>query len=161
MSSNVKNYNKNNNLFFYSYVNAFKNYLQFEGRARVFEYVYFLLFHFLVSFVLVIIDMMAFGIKGPKILSTILGLITFIPHLALVWRRLHDTNRPGWLFLLPYICFLLAFVFGLFASVFKFFDFIAGFMIVVGVLINLVIFFTLFLKGDEKINKFGPPRNFD
>ena len=37
----------------------------------------------------------------PAYFSGIFGLVMFLPVLAVSWRRLHDTGRPGWYALLP------------------------------------------------------------
>lgn len=50
----------------------------------------------------------AFGVvfmAGLALLSLI-ALVTFIPSLALLWRRLHDTNRSGAMFLISFIPFI-------------------------------------------------------
>jgi uncharacterized membrane protein YhaH (DUF805 family) len=67
----------------------FNNYANFEGRARRAEYWYVVLFNAIVSFVL--------GLLGDAgiIISCIYSLIILIPTFALIWRRLHDTNRSG------------------------------------------------------------------
>lgn len=88
-----------------------EKYVEFKGRAPRSEFWYFMLFVFVVSAVLSLLDMALFegvmGDAGP--LSTIFTLIVLIPALAVTARRLHDVNRSGWwqlLFLLPVIGFL-------------------------------------------------------
>lgn len=73
------------------YINAFKNYVNFKGRARRKEYWMFVLFNFIVAFVLGIID----GLIGITVLSTIYSLAVIIPSLALCFRRLHDIGKSG------------------------------------------------------------------
>jgi len=70
------------------YINAFKNYANFKGRATRSAFWYFQLVSFIVSVILTIIS--------AGILSLIYSLAVFIPALALGARRLHDTNRSGW-----------------------------------------------------------------
>lgn len=73
------------------YIDAFKNYANFKGRARRKAYWMFVLFNFIVAFVLGFID----GLLGITILSTIYSLAILIPSLALCFRRLHDIGKSG------------------------------------------------------------------
>ena len=87
----------------------FKNYANFNGRARRSEFWLFYLFIFIVyavlgggasAFIFLKIRIVA------TIFSGILGLFSlglFIPDLALTVRRLHDTGRSGWFFLIVLI----------------------------------------------------------
>jgi uncharacterized membrane protein YhaH (DUF805 family) len=103
---------------------VFHNYATFSGRARRAEYWWFILFAFIVSVILSILDATLFGYSftsttgdgsagfeyaSPGILGSIWSLATFIPGLAVAVRRLHDTGRSGWwllLFLIPLIGFI-------------------------------------------------------
>lgn len=73
------------------YIDAFKNYVNFKGRARRKEYWMFVLFNFIVAIVLSIID----SLLGITILSTIYSIAVIIPSLALCFRRLHDIGKSG------------------------------------------------------------------
>ena len=81
-------------------------YATFSGRASRSEYWYSVLFGYLVAMLIVIFGMI---IESPEImvvLYSILSLILLIPSLAVCIRRLHDTGRSGWWYLLvliPYI----------------------------------------------------------
>lgn len=78
------------------YIDAFKNYVNFKGRARRKEYWMFVLFNFIVAIVLSIID----SLLGITILSTIYSIAVIIPSLALCFRRLHDIGKSGaWILL--------------------------------------------------------------
>ncbi len=83
--------------------NGFKNYVQFNGRARRSEYWWWVLF---VALIALIPDVMMQGemARGaPGIGASLYGLVmlaTFLPSLGLVVRRLHDTNHSGWWYLL-------------------------------------------------------------
>ncbi|MBN4098609.1 DUF805 domain-containing protein (plasmid) [Methylobacterium sp. OT2] len=81
-----------------------KKYAKFTGRASRSEYWYFLLFVGLAQIISSIIDGFVIGFDkdiGP--FSFITSLVTFLPFLAVAVRRLHDTNRSGWMFLLALI----------------------------------------------------------
>ena len=86
------------------YIAALKKYAIFAGRSQRSEYWYFVLFNFLISFSLGIIDTVA-GSFDPQIglglLSGTYSLIILIPSIAVGIRRLHDTDRSGWWLLLP------------------------------------------------------------
>lgn len=92
---------------------CFGKYITFSGRARRPEYWYFVLFIFLGAVVLSFIDTLLFGPRstedyGGGPLTSIFQLATFIPLLAVGWRRMHDTGRPGWYLLLPLAVSLVA-----------------------------------------------------
>jgi uncharacterized membrane protein YhaH (DUF805 family) len=83
------------------YIEAWKKYAVFVGRAARQEYWYFVLFHALVYILLSIIA----GILG-KVGASLLSLYTvavFLPGLAATIRRLHDTNRSGWWILITLV----------------------------------------------------------
>lgn len=86
-----------------------KNYANFNGRARRAEYWNFVLANFLsiIGFYILgivgmaseisVLSMLGFGIYG------LVALATFIPSLAAVVRRLHDTNKSGWYYFMALI----------------------------------------------------------
>ncbi len=81
---------------------CFGKFATFEGRACRSEYWFFTLFLMLGSLVLTTLDI----VLGIGVLSTIFSLIILIPSIAVSVRRLHDTDRSGWwylLFLIPLI----------------------------------------------------------
>lgn len=86
---------------FQYYLSAFKdNFANFEGRARRSEYWYFVLFNMLAAIAAMAID----GILGLGfVVYLIYVLAALIPGLAVAVRRLHDTNRSGWLMLIALI----------------------------------------------------------
>jgi uncharacterized membrane protein YhaH (DUF805 family) len=81
---------------------GFRNYVGFSGRAARSEFWYWILFTILVDIVASIIDV---GILSSDAmpLSSIWSLATFLPSLAMGVRRLHDTDRSGWWWLLSFI----------------------------------------------------------
>lgn len=99
------------------YLEALKKYAVFDGRARRKEYWYFMLFNFIFSFGLLIVDVVigAFSAEvSMGLLSGIYTLAVLIPGIAVSVRRLHDTNRSGlWLLIgiIPLIGGLILLVF--------------------------------------------------
>jgi len=84
------------------YIKVLKNYAVFSGRARRKEYWMFVLFDFIFTVVLYIIDgfIAIYSNIDIGVLSLIYALGTFIPALAVAIRRLHDTNHSGWWYLI-------------------------------------------------------------
>lgn len=86
------------NYFNTYFVDVLKNqYADFNGRAVRSQFWYFVLFSFIISFVLGIVDGMLFG---RQILSMIFNLAVLIPSIAIAVRRLHDLGKTGWWYLL-------------------------------------------------------------
>ena len=82
-----------------------ENYANFNGRARRSEFWYFMLVNFIV---LAVFNILA-GVLGSmsSTLATILGLVglvynlaVIVPSIAVGVRRLHDTGKTGWMYLL-------------------------------------------------------------
>ncbi|MEQ1797895.1 MAG: DUF805 domain-containing protein [Lacibacter sp.] len=86
-----------------------KNYANFQGRARRSEYWYFVLFNIIVIIPFYVIGLI--GAANDSIALTVLGfgvygivaLASLVPSLAVVVRRLHDTNRSGWYYFIGLI----------------------------------------------------------
>jgi uncharacterized membrane protein YhaH (DUF805 family) len=98
------------------YLKALRQYADFGGRARRTEFWMFVLVNLVISIVLGIIDS-AIGTANfyasggmasysPGVLGTIYGLAVLIPSIAVTVRRLHDTDRSGWWFLIQLIPFV-------------------------------------------------------
>ncbi len=89
------------NYFNTYFVDVLKNqYANFNGRAIRSQFWYFVLFSFIISFVLGIVDDMLFG---RQILSMIFNLAVLIPSIAIAVRRLHDLGKTGWWYLLIFV----------------------------------------------------------
>jgi len=99
-----------------------KKYLQFSQRASRSEFWYFLLFNFFISMFIGTLDLTLFfsdiqlpsfmieDIKVPINLALIYWVLTLIPSIALMFRRLHDIGKSAlWLLLLliPLLGFLI------------------------------------------------------
>ncbi len=87
------------------YLKVLRNYVGFKGRARRKEYWMFVLINIVIAILLGIVD----GILGwhfgenkeSGVLSSLYSLGILLPSLAVLCRRLHDTDRSGWWILLP------------------------------------------------------------
>lgn len=77
------------------YVEAFRKYATFSGRATRSEYWYFVLFN---TIIFVVLGFVSESFGGSGSLAGLYGLISFIPGLALIVRRLHDVGKSGWFF---------------------------------------------------------------
>jgi len=76
-------------------------YVTFSGRARRSEFWLWVLFSVCTGVVAGIIDM----IVGSSIVSGAAALGLFLPGIAVTIRRLHDTSRSGWFYLLALVPF--------------------------------------------------------
>ncbi|MBM6405617.1 DUF805 domain-containing protein [Phycicoccus sp. CSK15P-2] len=88
-------------------------YATFSGRARRSEYWWWWLFVTVAVIILSIVDG-ALGLKvsdaevmgqpATGFLSLIFALAVLVPGIAVTFRRLHDTGRSGWWWLLSLLC---------------------------------------------------------
>ena len=76
------------------------NYAGFSGRARRSEYWYWSLATLLGYLVAVVLSALA---KPFGVLAALFYLAILVPSLAVAVRRLHDTGKSGWFFLLALI----------------------------------------------------------
>jgi uncharacterized membrane protein YhaH (DUF805 family) len=81
------------------FVKVYKNYANFEGRARRSEYWYYTLFYYLIAIVLVFVDQ-AIG-SEIGIVGLVFALGSLIPSIAVGVRRMHDVGKSGWYILIP------------------------------------------------------------
>ncbi|MEM9777167.1 MAG: DUF805 domain-containing protein [Chloroflexota bacterium] len=86
------------------YFDAIQNYFNFRGRASRADYWFFVLFNFLVSILVMFVDVAVFGLEAMAeegafpLFSVLYSLFIIIPRFSLSVRRLHDTGRSGfWL----------------------------------------------------------------
>ena len=82
------------------FVKCLKNYANFSGRARRKEYWFFTLVQFIILVITQIIDAI---LSTDFVFYAIAALALFIPSLSAAVRRLHDTGRSGWWFLIALI----------------------------------------------------------
>jgi len=86
-----------------------ENVMNFEGRASLSAYWWYALATFIVGFVL---EIFSFAV-GSAALSLLVGLVMIavgLSGLSVAVRRLHDTDKSGWLILLGFIPFIGAIV---------------------------------------------------
>ena len=98
------------------YFKVLKNYLGFSGRARRKEFLMFILVNLVLTVVLSILDkMLGLRIAGDEgLLTTVYGVLIFLPYWAVQFRRLHDTDRSAWwllLLLIPLVGWLIILAF--------------------------------------------------
>ncbi|WP_020210783.1 DUF805 domain-containing protein [Gilvimarinus chinensis] len=74
------------------YVQAFKQFADFNGRWNRTQYWMFFLINFLIA---VAVNIVA-GILGITILATLYALVLFIPSLSAAVRRMRDSGRSPW-----------------------------------------------------------------
>jgi uncharacterized membrane protein YhaH (DUF805 family) len=96
----------------------FKKYATFSGRASRSEYWWYFLANAIVGVVIYVIGAilglvhvdtatgmvsLGAGYVFVSVVGGLWGLATIVPHLAVIWRRLHDTNKSGGFFFLALI----------------------------------------------------------
>ncbi len=89
------------------YLKVLKEYTNFTGRARRQEYWMFVLFQVMAFIIAILIDNaigLTFSAEIPYgWLYMLYALATFIPSLAVGVRRLHDTGKSGWWYLMAFV----------------------------------------------------------
>lgn len=104
---------------------AMSNYAGFQGRARRKEFWMFTLINILISIGLVIIGEI---IGVSTAFSSLYSLVILLPSIAVAVRRLHDTGRSGWWYLIVLVPF-------------------AG---------SIILLVFMCLEGERGDNKYGP-----
>ena len=90
------------------YFTVLRKYANVEGRARRAEYWYFILFHFIVSITLGLMEA-AMHTSGLMIIYSV---AIILPSLAVGMRRMHDVGKSGWYIFIPIYGLVLACVEG-------------------------------------------------
>lgn len=152
------------------FVKCIRNYVNFKGRASRSEYWYFVLFSLIFMVVAMILDKLVFG-NPNSLFYALFALFLFLPQLAVMVRRLHDTDRSGkivlWYYLAAIVWIVLMFVTGLSFMVAAMQGQAMGApsgtflaLVLIGSIVFLVwgIFFLVWFckRGTEGENKYGP-----
>ena len=96
------------------YLKVLKNYAGFSGRARRKEYWMFVLFNLIFAIAAMVLDNIlgttfkmdtAYGFQEVPYgwIYLLYSLVVLIPAVAVTVRRLHDTGKSGWMFLIIFI----------------------------------------------------------
>jgi len=90
------------------YVQVWKKYAVFSGRAHRTEYWMFVLFNLIISFGIGFIEVILGAVTNTNqsVLSIIYLLALLVPSLALNVRRMHDTDHSGWWIIVPIASFI-------------------------------------------------------
>jgi uncharacterized membrane protein YhaH (DUF805 family) len=130
-----------------------RNYANFSDRASRSEYWWFMLFYWIVSAVAQGVD----HLTGMPFISAIVSLGLFLPSLAVGIRRMHDTDRSGWWYVVPTML--------IFASVIMFLVgalsssgsgmVIAGGTLIIGLGLSVATFIFCVLPGTMGSNGYG------
>ncbi len=88
-----------------AYFDAMRRYATFSGRSTRKQFWLFTLTAFLILVACAVIDTNVFGTdpESALVLTGIANLIHLLPSIAVTVRRLHDTDRSGWMLLLAFI----------------------------------------------------------
>ena len=81
-------------ILFQSALGTLKKYADFKGRASRAEFWYFFFFVIIVQVAAGLIGLLFGGYRSGA-LSSLIGLLLFVPQLAVAVRRLHDVARSG------------------------------------------------------------------
>ena len=87
-------------------VKVIKSYSDFNSRARRKEYWMFTLWNIIFALLAILLDY-SFGIVYPLVgygpLYIAYALFVLVPGIAVAIRRLHDTGKSGWMYLVAFI----------------------------------------------------------
>ena len=99
----------------YYFIKCLKQYADFKGRARRKEFWFFQLFCLLFGIgLLAVLFLIGMKSEAAEGVLNVIGIAFILPNLAVMVRRLHDTDLSGWwalLYLVPLLGTLLLFIF--------------------------------------------------
>lgn len=95
-----------------------QQYATFTGRARRAEFWWFVLFFMLVQLATVTVDsaLISAGVESIGLVNLAATFALLLPYVAVSVRRLHDTGRSGWWYLITLVPIVGAIVFLVFAA---------------------------------------------
>ena len=127
------------------WIECYKKYATFSGRARRKDYVFFMLFNALIFMgVGIIADIIQPG--SGKHLISILQLVSLLPGLAVFFRRMHDIGKSG-LIIIPVFIFSFSWIVG---------NPIGNILAIIAFVVGLAVgAMALCRKGDVGENKYG------
>lgn len=140
-------------------IRPFQRFADFSGRSPRAEYWWFYLVTLIVQVVLTMVDKVL-GYWIP--LSTVFGLATLVPWIAVTIRRLHDTDRSGWWLATFVLTFAAIGALAGFAAAIANRGSTAGSFTaaIVAIVVALILFATfiafMVLPGTEGPNRYGP-----
>jgi uncharacterized membrane protein YhaH (DUF805 family) len=138
---------------FQSVVGTLKKYADFKGRASRAEFWTFFLFVVIAQAVAGVVDLLFGGGVRGGVFSLLVGVLLFVPQLAVTVRRLHDVNKSGRELVVPFLMLLAMPLFVIFRG------FIAGIITLGYSGIVLLLFANLLLllikQGGSIPNKYG------
>lgn len=86
-----------------AYLDGFRRAFDFSGRSTRREFWLFTLFSALAVFVALQIDWFLLRATGTAYLGTLVSFVQMVPGVAVGVRRLHDTGRSGWWYLVALV----------------------------------------------------------
>lgn len=146
---------------------VFKNYAKFRGRANRSEFWWFSLFMTIVYAALFVISEVGVAISAdPQLWSPLanVGIIsgfvwflaTILPVSAVWFRRLHDSNKPGWWFVLTLAIGVVGWVLLVLSALQNVVFFAAGFVLILAAGVgSLFLLILALLPSNPGPNRFG------
>jgi len=85
------------------YTDVIRKYAVFNGRAARPEFWWFVLYNLIIAAVINLVAGIIVGRSSGQVVGDLYSLAVLLPSLGVGIRRLHDTNRTGWWYLLVFI----------------------------------------------------------
>ena len=145
--------------YFNNYISTITSgkWMNYQGRARRKEFWSFALVNIIIAIVLSIILAILSLIPGIgiifRILTNLLSLAIMIVMIPIAIRRLHDTNKSGWLMIVGAVLGVLVMIFSWFGPALAVLTMILSLIALVWGIVLLVFYCT---PGDVGPNQYGP-----